>query len=128
MAKKKPIPIKYRIKKRKKKELKKYRYKPGTVALREIKKYQKSTELLISKLPFQRLIKQVAEEFAVLEGKVDIIRFTVGAVFALQEICESFIVGFFEDANLCAILANRVTLLAKDMSLARDKGKRRRIK
>ena len=90
-----------------------HRYKPGTVALREIRKYQKSTELLIRKLPFQRLVREIAQEF-----KTDL-RFQSSAVLALQEASESFLVGLFEDTNLCAIHAKRVTIMPKDMQLAR---------
>jgi histone H3 len=90
-----------------------HRYKPGTVALREIRKYQKSTELLIRKLPFQRLVREIAQEF-----KTDL-RFQTSAVLALQEASESYLVGLFEDTNLCAIHAKRVTIMPKDMQLAR---------
>jgi len=89
------------------------RYKPGTVALREIRKYQKSTELLIRKLPFQRLIREITEEI-----KSDF-RFQSQAVLALQEAAEAYLVGLFEDTNLCAIHAKRVTIMPKDMQLAR---------
>ena len=89
-----------------------HRYRPGTVALREIRKYQKSTELLIRKLPFQRLVREVAQEF-----KSDL-RFQSSAVIALQEACESYLVSLFEDTNLFAIHAKRVTIMAKDMQLA----------
>ena len=90
-----------------------HRYRPGTVALREIKRYQKSTELLIRKLPFQRVVREVAQEY-----KSDL-RFQSNAVLALQEACESYIVGLFEDTNLCAIHARRVTIMPKDIQLAR---------
>ncbi|KAM7229536.1 hypothetical protein R6Z07F_016907 [Ovis aries] len=76
-----------------------HRYRPGTVALREIRRYQKSTELLIRKLPFQRLVREIAQDF-----KTDL-RFQSSAVMALQEACEAYLVGLFEDTNLCAILA-----------------------
>ncbi|KAK0419725.1 hypothetical protein QR680_014290 [Steinernema hermaphroditum] len=75
-----------------------HRYRPGTVALREIRRYQKSTELLIRKLPFQRLS---------------------AAIGALQEASEAYLVGLFEDTNLCAIHAKRVTIMPKDIQLAR---------
>merc|ERR1711919_10528 len=78
-----------------------HRYRPGTVALREIRRYQKSTELLIRKLPFQRL------------------RFQSAAIGALQEASEAYLVGLFEDTNLCAIHAKRVTIMPKDIQLAR---------
>ncbi|GMT22054.1 hypothetical protein PFISCL1PPCAC_13353, partial [Pristionchus fissidentatus] len=85
----------------------------GTVALREIRRYQKSTELLIRKLPFQRLVREIAQDF-----KTDL-RFQSSAVMALQEAAEAYLVGLFEDTNLCAIHAKRVTIMPKDIQLAR---------
>ncbi|XP_058127744.1 uncharacterized protein LOC131285814 [Anopheles ziemanni] len=90
-----------------------HRYRPGTVALREIRRYQKSTELLIRKLPFQRLVREIAQDF-----KTDL-RFQSAAVAALQEASEAYLVGLFEDTNLCAIHAKRVTIMPKDIQLAR---------
>jgi histone H3 len=90
-----------------------HRYRPGTVALREIRKFQKSTELLIRKLPFQRLVREIAQDF-----KSDL-RFQSSAVLALQEASEAYLVGLFEDTNLCAIHAKRVTIMPKDIQLAR---------
>ncbi|TPP62072.1 histone H3 [Fasciola gigantica] len=90
-----------------------HRYRPGTVALREIRRYQKSTELLIRKLPFQRLVREIAQDF-----KTDL-RFQSSAVSALQEASEAYLVGLFEDTNLCAIHAKRVTIMPKDIQLAR---------
>merc|ERR1712054_545935 len=90
-----------------------HRYKPGTVALREIRRYQKSTELLIRKLPFQRLVREIAQDF-----KSDL-RFQSSAIGALQESVESYLVSLFEDTNLCAIHAERVTIQSKDIQLAR---------
>ncbi|CAB0028522.1 unnamed protein product [Trichogramma brassicae] len=87
--------------------------RPGTVALREIRRYQKSTELLIRKLPFQRLVREIAQDF-----KTDL-RFQSSAVMALQEASEAYLVGLFEDTNLCAIHAKRVTIMPKDIQLAR---------
>uniref|UniRef100_A0A8K9WV69 Si:dkey-23a13.21 n=1 Tax=Oncorhynchus mykiss TaxID=8022 RepID=A0A8K9WV69_ONCMY len=89
------------------------RRRPGTVALREIRRYQKSTELLIRKLPFQRLVREIAQDF-----KTDL-RFQSSAVMALQEASEAYLVGLFEDTNLCAIHAKRVTIMPKDIQLAR---------
>ncbi|XP_017303686.1 histone H3-like, partial [Diaphorina citri] len=86
-----------------------HRYRPGTVALREIRRYQKSTELLIRKLPFQRLVREIAQDF-----KTDL-RFQSSAVMALQEASEAYLVGLFEDTNLCAIHAKRVTIMPKDI-------------
>jgi histone H3/H4 len=90
-----------------------HRYRPGTVALREIRRYQKSTELLIRKLPFQRLVREIAQDF-----KTDL-RFQGSAVLALQEAAEAYLVGLFEDTNLCAIHAKRITIMPKDIQLAR---------
>ena len=91
----------------------KHRYRPGTVALRDIKRYQKSTELLLRKLPFQRLIREIAQEY-----KADL-RFQALALEALQEACEAYMVSLFEDTNLCAIHAKRVTIMPRDLQLAR---------
>lgn len=90
-----------------------HRYRPGTVALREIRRFQKSTELLIRKLPFARLVREVAQDF-----KNDL-RFQASALLALQEAAEAYLVGLFEDTNLCAIHAKRVTIFPKDIQLAR---------
>jgi histone H3 len=89
------------------------RYRPGTIALREIRKFQKTTDLLIRKLPFQRLVREIATEF-----KSDL-RFQTQAILALQEACEAYLIKLFEDTNLCAIHAKRVTIMAKDMMLAK---------
>ena len=77
------------------------------------RKYQKSTELLIRKLPFQRLVREIAQDF-----KTDL-RFQSSAVLALQEAAEAYLVGLFEDTNLAAIHAKRVTIMPKDIQLAR---------
>lgn len=104
-----------------------HRYKPGTVALREIRRYQKSTELLIRKLPFQRLVCRrphllettpaplltIAFHYQVREIAQDFksdLRFQSSAIGALQESVESYLVSLFEDTNLCAIHAKRVTI------------------
>lgn len=89
------------------------RFCPGTIALREIRKYQKSTELLIRKFLFQRLVREIAQDF-----KTDL-RFESSAVSTLQEAAEAYLVGLFEDTNLCAIHAKRVTIMPKDIQLAR---------
>ncbi|XP_054045269.1 uncharacterized protein LOC128904638 [Rissa tridactyla] len=81
-----------------------HRYRPGTVALREIRRYQKSTELLIRKLPFQRLVREIAQDF-----KTDL-RFQSSAVMALQEASEAYLVGLFEDTNLCCVAAGGTTM------------------
>ena len=99
---------------------KRYRYRPGTVALKQIRQYQKSTEFLIRKLPFQRLVREIASDDEVIKsplcGKV---RFQSAAIMALQEATEAYLVGLFEDSNLCAIHARRVTIMPKDIQLAR---------
>ena len=93
-----------------------HRYRPGTVALREIRKYQKTTALLIHKHPFQRLVREIAQV-----RRPDL-RFQSAAVMTLQEASEAYLVHLFENANLCAIHAKRVTIMPKDMQLARRIG------
>jgi histone H3 len=88
-----------------------HRYRPGTVALREIRRFQKSTELLLRRRPFARLVREVAQDF-----KSDL-RFNPDALLCLQEATESYMVGLFEDSNLCAIHGKRVTVMPKDMQL-----------
>lgn len=101
----------------------KRRYKPGTVALREIRKYQRSTDLLISKLPFARVVREVADEFIeanyASSASAVGLRWQSSAILALQEATEAFLVHLFEDANLCAIHAKRVTIMQRDIQLAR---------
>ena len=89
------------------------RYHPGRLALQEIRHYQKRTNLLICKLPFQRLIRELAQKF-----KVNV-RFRSSVLMALQEAAEAYLVRLFEDMNLCAIHAKRVTIMPKDIQLAR---------
>ena len=93
----------------------KHRFRPGTVALKEIRKYQQTTNLLIRKLPFQRLVREIASTI----NNNNNLRFQSSAILALQEASESYLVGLFEDVNLCAIHAKRVTITVKDMCLAR---------
>jgi len=90
-----------------------HRFRPGTVALREIRKYQKSTELILPKIRFQRVVREIALDYK------STIRFASAALLALQEAAEAYLVGLFEDVNLCAIHARRVTIMPKDMQLAR---------
>ena len=90
-----------------------HRFRPGTVALREIRRYQKSTELLLRKLPFQRIVREIAHEY-----KSDL-RFQATAIQALQEATEAYMVSLFEDTNLAAIHAKRVTIMPKDLALAK---------
>jgi histone H3 len=112
-------------------EHKKRKYRPGTKALREIRKYQKSTELLLRKyvlflfpfcfvydfplhrLPFQRLVREIAQDY-----RSDL-KFQSSAILALQEASEGYLTSLFEDTNLCAIHAKRVTIFPKDIKLAR---------
>jgi len=93
---------------------KKQRSRPGEAALKEIRVYQRSTDLLMRKLPFARLVKEIANE----QTSKDL-RWQASGLLALQEAAEAHLVGLFEDANLCAIHAKRVTLQTKDMQLAR---------
>ena len=99
---------------------KKHRFKPGTVALREIRKFQRSTDLLIKKLPFKRLVKEIADDS---ENKGYWLghtpRFQPSAILALQEAAEAYLVGLFEHTNLEAIHGKRITVKPKDIQLAR---------
>jgi histone H3/H4 len=93
----------------------KWRYRPGTLALKEIRRLQKSTENLIPRMSFQRLVREIAQDFIVEKD----FRFQSAALNALQEACEAYIVGLFEDTNLCAVHAKRVTIMPRDVQLAR---------
>mgnify|MGYP006191755391 CR=1 FL=1 len=90
-----------------------HRYRPGTVALREIRRYQKNTDLLLRKLPFQHLVREIAQDY-----KSDVCMQST-AMLALQEAAEAYLVGLFHDTNECALHAKRVTIMPKDMQLAR---------
>ena len=94
-------------------QVKPHRYRAGTVALKDIRHYQGSTALLIRKLPFQRLVREIAQDF-----KTDL-RFQSAVILCLQEAAEAYLVRLFDDANLCAIHARRVTIMPKDLFLAR---------
>ena len=91
----------------------KHRYRLGTLALREIRHYQKKTNLLIKRAPFARLVKEIAQDLMVE------MRFWSSAISALQEAAEAYLVGLFEDTNLCAIHAKRITIMPRDIQLAR---------
>ena len=93
--------------------VKPHRYRAGTVALQDICHFQKTSALLIRKLPFQRLVREIAQDF-----KTDL-RFQSAAILCLQEAAEAYLVRLFDDANLCAIHARRVTIMPKDIQLAR---------
>ena len=95
------------------KQRKVHRFHPGTVSLREIRRYQKSTELLMQKLPFQRLVRELAGTF-----KEDL-RFQASAIEALQHCGEAYLVELLEDSNLLSLHAKRVTVNDTDMKLAR---------
>jgi len=88
-------------------------YCPGTVALREIQRYQKNTDLLFRKAPFQRLVREIAQDY-----KSDV-RMQSTAMLKPQEAVEAYLVGLFHDTNECALHAKRVTIMPKDMQLAR---------
>ena len=88
-------------------------FRPGVMALREIRHYQKSSALLIRKLPFQRLVREITQDF-----KTDL-RFQSAAILCLREAAEAYLVRLFEDTNLCAIHAKRVTITPRDLQLAR---------
>ncbi|XP_031569670.1 histone H3, embryonic-like [Actinia tenebrosa] len=91
------------------------KFRPGTRALREIRFYQKTTHLLVRKAPFMRVVREIADQFY----QYGELRWQLGALLALQESAEQFLVRLFEDANLCAIHAKRVTIMPKDIQLAR---------
>ncbi|SCZ93941.1 BZ3500_MvSof-1268-A1-R1_Chr6-3g09008 [Microbotryum saponariae] len=95
------------------------RFKPGTVALREIRKYQKSTDLLLRKLPFARVVREIASDFFDDDGQRVGLRWQASALMALQEATEAYLIHLFEDANLCALHARRVTIMQRDMQLVR---------
>ena len=103
---------------------KKARARPGMKALKDIRKYSRSTELLIRRLPFQRLVREITENNVVRQLPRNSVcaggvRFQESALQALQEASEAYLVGLFEDTNLCAIHGKRVTIMPKDMQLAR---------
>ncbi|XP_064552724.1 uncharacterized protein LOC135438356 [Drosophila montana] len=89
-----------------------HRYRPGAAVLREIRRYQRSSELLIHKQPFQRLVRQISQEFGCR------MRIQPAALAAMQEAAESYLVGLFEESNLCALHGQRKTLMPKDLLLA----------
>ena len=88
--------------------------RPGTKSLREIRKYQRSTELLIRKKPFARLVREIQVKY-----NRENMRWTAGALDALQHSAEDYLVKLFEESNMCGIHARRVTIMVKDMQLTR---------
>jgi histone H3 len=93
---------------------KKRRMRPGERALKEIRQYQLSTDLLLRRLPFARLVREIQQGLS-----RQTYNWQATAILALQEAAEAHLVGLFEDCNLCAIHAKRVTIMPKDMQLAR---------
>lgn len=89
------------------------RYRPGTVALRQIREFQKTTELLIRKLPFQRLVREITQNI-----NTDL-RFQSAAMEALQEASEAYLISMLENSNEAAIHSGRVTIFPRDIQLAR---------
>lgn len=89
-----------------------HRFRAGTVALREIRRYQKSTDLLLKKLPFQRWVKEIMQDYGNFKLRAE-------ACAALQEAAEQYLTGLFADTNLCAIHGKRVTIQPKDIQLSR---------
>ena len=96
--------------------LRKYRCRPGTVALREIRRYQKSTDMLIRKLPFSRVVREIMQNLTIHSETH--LRIQASALQALQQASEAYLVGLFEDVNLCALHAHRVTIMRSDIVLA----------
>ena len=94
-------------------------YRPCTVALREIRTYQKSTDLLIRKAPFQRLVREIYGDVASISHVSSDYRWQGSSILALQEASEAYHVGLFEDTNLCALHSKRKTIQPKDIQLAR---------
>ena len=96
-------------------------YRPGTITLHEIWRFQKSTEMLIRKKPFQSLVREICKELDQQKLKVSDTRFQSTALLALQEALEAYQVNLFEWTNLAAIHATQVTIMPKDMQLASSK-------
>jgi histone H3/H4 len=92
-----------------------HRWRPGTVALREIRQYQKSDQLLIKKAPFARLVREIMQEC----GSASTNRIQSAAIEALQQAAEAMMVQLFEDSNLVAIHGKRVTVMPRDIQLVR---------
>ena len=102
---------------------KKQRYRPGQLCLRDIRRLQNSTELLIPRVRFSRLVREISKNIVAQtpnsERKRGDLLFQTKAILALHEAAEAYLVGLFEDTNLCAIHARRVTVMPKDIQLAR---------
>lgn len=94
------------------------RRKPGTVALKQIKYYQKTTDLLIRLLPFQRLVKEIGEQLGINEFSN--YKWKASAIEALQHATEAYLTAVFEDVNKAAIHAKRITIRTEDLHLVRS--------
>ncbi|VDM44200.1 unnamed protein product [Toxocara canis] len=101
---------------RKEESIKKRRFKPGQRALQQIRKLQRTTELLMPRAPFMRLVREIARQVAPNHNDL---RFQSAAISALQEATEAYLTMLFEDCNLAAIHAKRVTIFPKDMQIVR---------
>jgi histone H3/H4 len=93
----------------------KYKYRPGTKALREVRRYQRTTDPCIPLAPIARLVKELTQEMYPTKT----INFQANAIQAIRQSAEAHIVTLMEDANLCAIHAKRITITPKDILLAR---------
>ena len=89
------------------------RTRRGLKALQEIRKYQSSTELLIQRLPFQRVVKEIIQKIR------EDLQLQSMAIMALQEAGETFVIGLLEQSNLCALHAKQVMIMPKDIQLPR---------
>lgn len=95
-----------------------HRYRPGTVALREIRRYQRSSKLLIPRLPFSKLVRNIANEVNQAKSLPGKLQFQSSALMGLQEAAENYLVKVFEDANLASLHTKRVTVMPEDLQLA----------
>ena len=94
-------------------ETQKRRTRPGAKALREIRKYQRSTDSIVPRAPLQRIIKEITGKY------MPDARYSMGAIEAVHQCIEAYMVGLFEDTGLCAVHARRKTIMTRDMRLAR---------
>lgn len=109
-----------RGKKHQAERVRRYRYRPGTRALKEIRRFQNTTDLLLPKLPFARLVKEITGDYwPTNQFGVKDFRYSVEALLAMQTAAEAYLVGLFEDALMCTLHAKRVTLQVRDIQLAR---------
>lgn len=116
-VKKRPPPLQRRFEDGERGHAPPHRFRPGTRALWEVRKYQRSTDLLIRRLPFARLVKHITEQQRPKDKAG--LRFQAQALVALQEASEHYLTRLFEDSNLLAIHARRVTVMNRDIQLAR---------